>query len=184
MGITQETVNHRKLVQELYDKQVLHRVVGIKPLPTVVTANGYTDSRHHTQNTSSSSKSNASRGAVNSAWDGRDADHDSDHEDGYRDRHHIPADDEGGRYAIGRQPPKKRRKTGRSEDSHAVYFVDDEEDTDGARREDFEAGEYMSDESEVEERPSRSGVPKNDNKRSYWLSKATGIEGGLEDDSN
>ncbi len=33
MGITQETINHRKVVQELYDKQVMHRLAGVKPLP-------------------------------------------------------------------------------------------------------------------------------------------------------
>ncbi|KAF9478502.1 hypothetical protein BDN70DRAFT_906733 [Pholiota conissans] len=179
MGITQETINHRRLVQELYDKQVLHRVTGVKPLPTVVTANGG-------QKAAPSSSSARASHEVKSAWNDRDVDRDSDYEDGYRSRHHQLADDEGGRYDIGRQPPKKRRKTGRSEDAHAVYFEDDEEDTDGARRED---AEYMSDESEDEERSirdgvPRDGVPRNDNKRSYWLSKRSGIDADPEDDGH
>lgn len=180
MGITQETINHRKLVQELYDKQVMHRLAGVKPLPVVVDD---ANVRKSEQKVSSASSKQKASHAVEKEWNGKGADRDSDNEDNYRDRRHRqPADDEGGRYAIERQPPKKRRKTGRSTDSHAVYFVgDDEDDTEGAINLDDE--EYMSDES-AEERPSRPDSSKNDNKRSYWLSKGIGMEASVEDESS
>ncbi len=178
MGITQETINHRKVVQELYDKQVMHRLAGVKPLPVDDDASVRTPE----QRTSSASSKQKASHAVEKEWNGKGAD--SDHEDSYRNRRHRqPVDDEGGRYAIERQPPKKRRKTGRSSDSHTVYFVgDDDDDTEGAIN--LEDEEYMSDESVDEGRPSRPDGVKNDNKRSYWLSKGIGMEASVEDESS
>ena len=169
-----QTINHRKLVQELHDRRTLHNIVGVRPVPTVVKSS----EREPDRKESSSSKSRSSR-AVESAWDIEDVSHDSDHEEySSRSRRHRPsADEEGGRYDIGRQPPKKRRKTGRGGDAHTVVFIDDDDDDDDQRRADeAEEDEYMSSESGDERRPSlsRRSSAKADHKRSYWLSKGIG----------
>ncbi|KIM48612.1 hypothetical protein M413DRAFT_82359 [Hebeloma cylindrosporum] len=179
MGITQETINHRKLVQELYDRRTLHKIVGARPLPVVVKSSDEISFRKPAERESSSSKSKASR-AVESVWDTEDASHDFDHEEYYsrRHRHRPAADEERGRYDIGQQPSKKRRKTGRESDAHTVVFVDDDDDEEERRADEMEDGEYMSldSESDDDRRPklSRRSSAKSDHRRSYWLSKGIG----------
>lgn len=163
MGITQETINHRKLVQELYDRQIIHRIAGVAPLcrsppPPEPSASHIVAKAKHDEP-------------------------DSDREDDYRGHGQPPADDEGGRYAIERQPPRKRRRTERSEAEHSVYFVDDDDDTEGARQDEIEDGEYLSDASVEERRSMRTDSSKNEKTRSYWLSKGLGMEGAMDDDS-
>ncbi|KAJ3514208.1 hypothetical protein NLJ89_g2503 [Agrocybe chaxingu] len=165
MGITQETINHRRLVQELYDRRTLHNILGVKPTPAIV--DDYSSKRDDHKE-ESSSRPRASR-AVDSAWEDPREDDQSDH------REHSPEDHDGeGRYAIGRQPPKKRRKMGRASDAHTVVFIDDSEDDEG----EVEEGEYMSDDADAAGRPSQSRrpgkSPNDDERRSYWLSKGNG----------
>ncbi|CAA7271029.1 unnamed protein product [Cyclocybe aegerita] len=165
MGITQETINHRRLVQELYDRRTLHNTLGVKPKPAVVDDHS---SRRGDHEEESSSRSKASR-AVDSAWEDAREDVQSEHRE-----HSLDDYDEEGRYAIGRQPPKKRRKTGRASDAHTVVFIDDFEE------DEVEEGEYMSDKLDADAvgRPSQPRAagksPKNDERRSYWLSKGNG----------
>lgn len=185
-------------MQELYDRRVLHNIVGVKPLQHNDHSGNEGDSEKERTangeaNKNSSSKSKAARD-VERIWD--DPDRHSDVEDyspvsrDSRSHRRSGRDDDEGRYAIGRQPPQKRRKTGRSQDAHTVYFVDDEEE-DELRYDDddgvvAEVMEYMSDEESDRAAPSsRAEDPKKGARRSYWLSKATGIGGGaVEDDSN
>ncbi|KAH9484478.1 Poly(A) RNA polymerase cid14 [Psilocybe cubensis] len=188
MGITQETINHRRLVQELYDRRVLHNILGVKPQPIVIqdSDDEVDDERRKDSKTSH---------VIESVWENGDRQSDSDNDDAHLRRNGHTGDDDGGRYAIGRQPPKKRRRTGREEDSHTVYLEDDDEDEEelsfgGGRRGDankvdeLEDGEYSSNGSDEEDRPGRfqkRDDPKRDARRSYWLSKAIGIGGGVAD---
>jgi len=153
--------------------------VGVRPLPRIVKSSDEISFRKPDQKERSLSKSKASR-AVESVWDTEDVSHDVDYEEysSRSHRHRPAADEERGRYDIGQQPSKKRRKTGRESDAHTVVFVDDDDDdgNDEERRADEdEEGAYMS-ASDDERRPSlsRRSSARSDHRRSYWLSKGIG----------
>ncbi|KAI0780511.1 hypothetical protein BD413DRAFT_607803 [Trametes elegans] len=168
MGVTQETINHRRVVQEVYDRQVLHRMLGITPqaslAPKVETRT----------NGTSRAKEEAS---VRSAWGEADMDPETEDEDG------KPEEVVESRYEIDRrQPPKKRRRTGRADldaTVPTVYTTDDDDPydeysfahqprgNDGVSEEEREYDLSALDETGT----SRSG-PAAANRRSYWMSKA------------
>ncbi|KAF8163696.1 hypothetical protein B0H34DRAFT_652140 [Crassisporium funariophilum] len=185
MGITQETINHRKVVQEIYDRRTLHDIVGVKPLRTVIKEVDQIDGNPHAGKFSPSSKRKASQ-LVEANWKEDERSQDQGYNEELSENRGLrqPADDEGGRYDIERQPPKKRRKTGQKADKHTVFIVDDDDDDDEQLVYDLEEeGEYLSDESDERPSRSRSGKPKNDSRRSYWLSKAENGIGGTGYDS-
>jgi non-canonical poly(A) RNA polymerase PAPD5/7 len=167
-------------VQELYDQRVLHSIVGVEPLPTVV---------KHVESEPRQSPS-SKRQAVEDAWDEkrRNREHAYDESSSSRQHHRVANDGEegGGRYDIGRHRPKKRRKTGRAMDNHPVIFVDDEEerhryhDDDDYYSEDHEYDHRR--ESDFENYKSYPENPRNDRRRSYWLSKGIG-PGNVDDES-
>lgn len=159
-------------MQEVYDRRILHNLLGLKPQPSIV--NG---SRKDAQVGPTSSSAQGARKVVQSAWQVAEPDVDLEHNrhQAQRRPRDSGSDEEEGRYNIGRQPPKKRRKTGRVEGAHTVFTTDDEDDerhSTTARTVDSleeEEGEYASD-------GSSDGV--RDRRRSYWLSKGRGIENG------
>lgn len=160
---------------ELYDEGVLHSILGVKPLPTIVKHVQTDEKIRHKPNSSSK------RQAVEDTWEqNRDYDEYSQSR-----HHHRVADEDGGRYDIGRQSPRKRRRTGRARDhnDHPVVFVDDDDEEE--RRmyaDDPEGGEYDSDEGDFDRYPSYSEKSRNDRRtRSYWLSKGIG-PGSVDDD--
>ena len=182
MAIALQTINHRKLLQELYDQRVLHSIVGVNPLPTVI--------KHVGSDKKTSESPSSTRQAVEDAWEEmrRNREH-AYHESSSSRQHHRAANDadEGGRYDIGRQPPKKRRKTGRAIDNHPVIFVDDddEEERHGYHDDDddsAEDGEYGNrHEIDFDNHKPYSENARNDRRRSYWLSKGIG-PGSLDED--
>jgi non-canonical poly(A) RNA polymerase PAPD5/7 len=178
-----QTINHRKLVQELYDQRVLHSILGVKPLPTVV-KHIQTDEEDCYKPNSPSSRRQASK-IVEDAWEETRNSRDYAYDESYRPRqHHRVTDEDGGRYDIGRHPPKKRRKTGRAIDDHPVIFVDDDDD-DGRRGYDYDAeeGDYEDcHEGDVDRYPSYSEKSRDDRRRSYWLSKGIGPGSVFDDD--
>ena len=163
-------------MQELYDQRVLHSIVGVKPLPTVV--------KHVESDDKTSQSPSSKRQAVEDAWEEMRRDREYAHDESSSSRqHHRVANDseEGGRYDIGRQPPKKRQKTGRAIDNHPVIFVDDddEEERHKYHDDDSEDGEYdHRHESDYKSYPEN---PRNDRRRSYWLSKGIG-PGSVDED--
>ncbi|TFK36381.1 hypothetical protein BDQ12DRAFT_699647 [Crucibulum laeve] len=192
MGITQETINHRKLVQEVYDKRTLHRILNVQPLLIVMNSttnkpSPQTSPQTNDKASSSSTNTHKSRG-VESAWQA--ADDSIDYDDDPQEQQHTRFaqddgdDEESGRYNIGRQPPKKRRRTGRQDDYHTVTFLPDEDDED--EKEETEAYAYGDiDYTRGDDHKGSSGSrrdPEGDSRRrSYWLSKATGPGlGGVE----
>ena len=178
MAIALQTINHRKLLQELYDQRVLHSIVGVNPLPTVI--------KHVDSDKKTSESPSSTRQAVEDAWEEmrRNREH-AYHESSSSRQHHRAANDvdEGGRYDIGRQPPKKRRKTGRAKDNHPVVFVDDDDE----ERHGYEDDYYYSAENREYDDRDESGFDnhrsysRNDRRRSYWLSKGIG-PGSLDED--
>ncbi|KAF8884822.1 hypothetical protein BD779DRAFT_1535701 [Infundibulicybe gibba] len=159
MGITQETINHRKLVQEVYDKRTLHNILGLT-VPVIL------DDTHKAPLASSSSRGTQS---VQAAWREAEADGHSDHES-HDDRHRSRRFDEmdgGGRYNINKRS-RKRRRAARYDDDYEVYPTTDDEDHPRRPRttpngiSETEDGEYLSD-GTIDSRTDR--------RRSYWLSK-------------
>ena len=154
----------------------MHDILGVKTKHSEVNGIQNSQTRESGPTTSYSDPK-----VVKPVWNGRD---DLSDEDDYYRRHDMQ-EEERGRYDIGRQPPKKRRKTGRTEDAHTVYLIDDEDESRSERYEN-EDGEYYSDEGSPDDRrTSRSGPsPKTDNRRSYWLSKGIGTGSTVEGDSS
>ncbi|KAG6885875.1 hypothetical protein C0993_008394 [Termitomyces sp. T159_Od127] len=119
MGVTQETINHRKLVQEVYDKRVLHNLLNLQAKPVVV--NGSVPERNGVAKLLSMSTGEAAY-SVKSAWA------EADNEDAYshKRRHDAVDEEEEGRYRIGRQQPPKRQRTGGRKDAHITFTTDEE----------------------------------------------------------
>lgn len=120
-NLVNKTINHRRLVQELYDQRTLHRVLGVKPKFVVV------------ESPDSSPSAPIKSPGADVAWNEAD-DSDSDvHNSHLRDD--GDHEDEDGRYNIG-QPPRKRQKLG----THTVFVADDDDED--------EHGDYASDDEE------------------------------------
>jgi hypothetical protein len=194
MGITQEvsnldldlrqflmmyhlkTINHRKLVQELYDKRTLHNLLGLKPSP--ITVNG-DDGK---MNGNASRRPSPPR-PVKIAQSTR---HETPVES---DEDYLPTrrrqDQNEGRYDIGRRP-RKFRKIERPQDSHTVFTTDDDDEyyerssvrIESADSFDEEEAHYAVDKVDLRN-PARGRAEK---RRSYWLSKAINIGGSIDDD--
>ncbi|KAG6829240.1 hypothetical protein H0H87_012200 [Tephrocybe sp. NHM501043] len=169
------TINHRKLVQELYDKRILHNLLGVKPQLPITSANGTAPKSNGPKPPSSHSQT-AAASSIKSAWQEADREPDSPR----KRRHDLDDDEEQGRYTIGRQqPPSKRQKTGSRKDAHVTFMTDEDESQSEDEKEDLQYGSEI----EIIERPtstrstSSKDIEKADNRRSYWLSKGVGIEG-------
>ena len=173
-----QTINHRKLVQELYDQRVLHSIVGVKPLPSIV--------KHIEYNKKTSQSPSSKRQAVEDAWEERrrNREYAYDESAGSQQRHRVANDsEEGGRYDIERHLTKKRRKTSREIDKHPVIFVDDDEEEEhrGYHGNDYSEDDEYDDRHERGFNKSYPEIPRNDRRRSYWLSKGIG-PGSLDED--
>ncbi|TFK68303.1 hypothetical protein BDN72DRAFT_960372 [Pluteus cervinus] len=157
LNITQETINHRKLVQELYDQRILHSILGVAPRPRPSSVEVEVDGDRTPRAGPSKSTSHAGAQSVESAW--READNDAGAvedgivlEDGARSRrkhgesspkpkskskstrgHQQDADkrdkdeDEEGRYGISREPHKKKRKTESRRGHRGAVFTTDDD---------------------------------------------------------
>jgi len=142
LGVTQETINHRRVVQEVYDKGVLHRLAGVAPRATVA------PDVSHLSGTARSQGDGAS--IVESAWEPTERSRESDDE-GHGERPgsitkarsleviDVDAEEEESRYDI----PRKKRRI--SKDEVIVIGSDSEE---------------------------RGGQVKINRKRAFWASKA------------
>ncbi|KAJ7453071.1 hypothetical protein FB451DRAFT_671356 [Mycena latifolia] len=158
LGVTQETLNNRALVKDVYEKETLHRLVGVpRKVPPPLSVNGANGKTK--VNGSSSGKSSRARtpvvfdgaAASGSTVDGKPngkphsesraraevqdawAEADMVLSDTENDVVHSArrAEEQEGRYAIGLSPPKKRRKTGKYlSDAHIVTFTADSDESD------------------------------------------------------
>ncbi|KZT09562.1 uncharacterized protein LAESUDRAFT_722526 [Laetiporus sulphureus 93-53] len=177
MGVTQETINHRRLVQELYDSRALHRLLGVNASADIAGIKA--------RPTPNSEVQRPRQEDIDTALGEADMEEGStDNEDG------KIITEEGSRYKIEdrRQPPRKRRKMGREEDMHTVFTTDDE---DGEIRHEYEeyALEGLEDGEEEEDaaaladtKYSMESSAKSKNRRDFWLSK--GSQGVASDSSD
>ncbi|KAJ7481043.1 hypothetical protein B0H11DRAFT_2280326 [Mycena galericulata] len=150
------TLNNRALVREVYEKQTLHRLVGVSPKAPLqpLTTNG-------TNGTTAKAKSNGKEsrprtpivvvdgaGASTSNGKPNGKTHSASASQPRTGNGHDPwadadmvlsdegdarpvAEEPDGRYAIGLPPPGKRRKTGKyTSDAHVVTFTADSDDSD------------------------------------------------------
>ncbi|PIL24355.1 hypothetical protein GSI_14108 [Ganoderma sinense ZZ0214-1] len=174
MGVTQETINHRRVVQEVYDRQILHRMLGLVPQPPLSTQDATSGRASRTVEAESVEDAHA--------WGEADMDTSDDSES------EAQAMAES-RYDIDnrKQPPKKRRRTGTRADediTQTVYTTDEEEDGYLATHQPHDSADGITEEEEeyavsaVDGTDQERGGGKAE-KRSYWLSK--GMAGGSAD---
>ncbi|KAK2463866.1 hypothetical protein APHAL10511_004171 [Amanita phalloides] len=174
MGVTQETINHRKLVREVYDKRILHNIMGVPPKPVVLQASS-NGAVIVNGNSPQPSGSTSAKRVTHPVWE------DDDEEDIIVD--YRPAgfdEEEEGRYHITRRQqrsPHKRRKTGKEADSHTVFIPDD----DGESSAPSEAGQ-LRDRRASHHRRRTEHAGDTDKRRLYWLSKADRAPGPDEEE--
>ena len=191
-GLSQ-TINHRRLIREVYDDRTLHRMLGVEPRKTTVPAQ-VLDSKRKINFQSEPSRNRRTQSkpaarAVEEIFEEADMDMDSDIEEQEKlERHHKRrdhSDDEKGRYGIAARdpPPNKQRKLEKVQDTHAVFTTDDEEEEEGevmnTNTDEDSLEEYESDGAEMVQ---GSKLVRQEMRRSYWLSK--GIGNGADDDSS
>lgn len=185
-----QTINHRRLIQEVYDDRIFHDLLGVEPKHNLAPPESKREKNGHSSHT------------VTEAYE-TDMELDSDIEEGEerlgnRKRRIEESDEleeaeeaeeEEGRYDMGsrRQPPVKRRRVGTVEDELTVFTTDDDDD---GEEENLVVAHIADSEEDHEEYESdgqpgatSNGNAKRDEKRSYWLSKGIGI-GMVDDDSD
>ncbi|KAH9952027.1 hypothetical protein B0H21DRAFT_10348 [Amylocystis lapponica] len=191
MGVTQETINHRRVVQEVYERKTMHRILGLTPQATIA-LNGSQPKRNAKSRT-------AEQESIKSAWEEADMDlaSGSDHEGHAGD----PLDEDEGRYGIDRRrkPPRKRRDTRNRQDPLPVYTTDeddvdppkyttDKDEVDGTiagydhsiSEEELAYALSAGEDGKAEDLHTSATTRKADeSRRSYWLSK-----GGIASDSS
>ncbi|KLO19261.1 hypothetical protein SCHPADRAFT_899095 [Schizopora paradoxa] len=183
MGITQETINHRRLVQEVYDDGILHRLLGIEiPGPDLVVT--------EVVGQVVSSDRNAASQSVLSSWTSANHDANSDDEKA-KPRAADDSYESESRYDIKvGSPSRKRRRVGTDHDEHIVYTADEEEgehsDASSADSLAEEEAWYDAAHSLANEKDGMNGAPKAHNltaegRRAYWISKGVGVDHDSDD---
>ncbi|KAL1685321.1 hypothetical protein GGG16DRAFT_66535 [Schizophyllum commune] len=182
--VSQEVINHRRLVQEIYDDGHLHRMLGLAP-PKVLTPATAHDLKETAPSAPTTapvyppSRTDSQAGEHWRAADGMDTDSDVVEVEPPRGKKRRAdeddEDDEGGRYGI--KKPRGPAKVA------AIYLSDDEDSDGGPRGAHDDADVVLNlDESKDAEAPrSRSSRPplerqasreKTERKRAYWSSLA------------
>lgn len=160
------------MVQELYDKRVLHRLLCVKPKATeIYDMDEARRPKPRAQESASSGKKNSD--VVESAWNITSRNEAEYGHKKRRRRYSSGLEDEGGRYDIGRQSLQKRSRKG----AGTVYVAYDDE---GSDQDKLEEGEY-SRKSEVNSHVVQQARENTDRKRLYWLAKAASFGGGKND---
>ncbi|KAH7889322.1 hypothetical protein F5I97DRAFT_2052779 [Phlebopus sp. FC_14] len=170
LGVTQETINNRLLLQEVYDRRVLHQLLGVEPKASIVIAEVPTE---HRNGWTSQSTSKQAASSVEEAWE---ADMELGSSDGEPNRH-LPYDDaeESGKYDVAKRQSLQARLNGGRFEALAVYTTDEED-------EDPQEESLDEVERQAEDRSGRqlkAGLMQR--RRDYWLSKGNGADG---DDSS
>ncbi|KAH9917444.1 uncharacterized protein B0H18DRAFT_938513 [Fomitopsis serialis] len=167
MGVTQETINHRRLVQEVFELRVLHRMLGIAPRVDIVSdvpqaaSNGKSNVGHKESVETACKEAEVASASNKSAAE--DEEEDEEEESRYK------IDDR-------REPPRKRRRLGRESDMHTVFTTDEEDPEDV---QDYNLHVVDDEDSVSVAKGAKRRVPRRDasSKRDYWLSKGLGFSG-------
>ncbi|KAI9446546.1 hypothetical protein H4582DRAFT_1906504 [Lactarius indigo] len=182
IGVTQETINRRRVVQEVYDKRVLHRLVGVPPRTTVV------QDVLRPNGTAQSNGNGAS--AIQSAWEPMNRSRESDG-DGVgrkpdsaakgqaREIIDVDADVEESRYGI---PPRKRQKMGQRSETPIEFTTDSDEEASDEEVVVLECNETRDESGDgvemgTEGGTERGGRVKINRKRAFWASKSGTVTG-------
>lgn len=181
MGITQETINHRRLVQEVHDEGILHRLLGVdRPGPILIVTDLTADDLVTSDRAVDSQ-------SVLSSWTGANKDTItiSDNESGRTGAADESYESES-RYDIkAGSPSRKRRRTGTDRDAHIVYTADDEEEehSDASEVDSLleEETQYDAVHSVMNEGEQENGLTKETNltaagRRAYWISKGVDVD--------
>jgi non-canonical poly(A) RNA polymerase PAPD5/7 len=147
----------------VYDKGLLHQLLGVSPKASVVTVD--MPANHQIQE-----RSLAGASSVQEAWDEADMVLESDEDRRDRVTKHEDSD-ETGRYHIRERRPTRQGRSNGTEifDSLATYTTDEEEEEEELSEDELEHRAY--DIESGDERRSRMS-----RRRSYWLSKGIGPE--------
>jgi len=171
LGVTQETINRRRIVQEVYDKKVLHRLVEVPPKATVV-----------------QDVPQVNGGIVQSAWEPIERSQETE-DDGHarkpessttarsREVIDVDANDEESRYEI----PRKKRQRIEQVIADIVFTTDEGSEGDEVIviESSEEGGSLAEEEGEYGmEDDKKGGHVKINRKRAFWAAKA-GPSAGL-----
>ncbi|KAG1863628.1 hypothetical protein DFJ58DRAFT_774208 [Suillus subalutaceus] len=169
LGVTQETLNNRLLIQEVYDQGLLHKLLGTSPKPRIVVAD--------VLETPAQGKSSMTAGSTTRTGT-RERSVDMLLE---TDDESLPQEPSGSRQdndELGKYHIEKRRTVQRHEASQSdeqPEFTADEDDSVDEEEAYYKMGIY--DEASGDETRSRMS-----RRRSFWLSKGTGVNSA--DDSS
>jgi non-canonical poly(A) RNA polymerase PAPD5/7 len=174
-----QTINHRRLVREVYDKRVLHNILGVKPRAEVVVQE-QSEPRHdyepQKRPRSLRSPPPKERYSVWKDLEGRDTGVYQELRDASNRNDHDPEDpEESGKYDIGMQPPRKRRRRDNEKDKHTVFVADDDDASasESESTDEAEANAYaFNGEATLGK---KSSSDREERRRNYWLSKAIGL---------
>lgn len=134
---------------------MLHQWIGVEPRTKVTV-----DDKQNGRKRPSKQTSQAYEESVKSAWNEGEADMELGTSDVERNERTMVEEEDESRYGIADLPPKKRRRTGKNGEAHAVYVVDHDD-------EDVPSDGGTSEEEEYDVRGSKKQA-----RRSYWLRKA------------
>ncbi|VDB82658.1 unnamed protein product [Peniophora sp. CBMAI 1063] len=186
LGVTQETINRRRLAMDIYNKRILHRLLNVQPRAIIIEDSPEPEPVvQHFPRTNGAAHASTSVKAAWKAAGESDEEHDvsrvSTSKSVAQEVIDVSSDsEEESRYEIP-GPPSKRLRLGTSADAHTVFTADEDEDgqvSSGSDDEEFkqlvqEEGEYTD--AETSESDGEANV-KRRNKRAYWAAKAaTGV---------
>ena len=156
-----KTINHRRLIQEIYESGALHAVAG------VATPQEQVD---HSRQKEESNRRRKLYSAIDVEEVGSDMEASSEVEEVEPTQEHRDksADSDGDRYAIAL--PKKRRRTGTVADEHTVFIADSEDDDTDIEEVESQNAQKKS---PSDGKPSSNRRSSSD-RRDYWLSKGMG----------
>jgi len=175
-----KTINHRRLVQEVYDEGILHRLLGVQRHDATLIVTDLTGEDHVTSDRTVEAQS------VLSSWVGANNETMSDDERGGRQNPRTGeiADESyesESRYDIQQgSPSRKRRRTGTDQDAHIVFTADEEDEehsgvseVDSLAEEEAHYDAVHSDLNEAEQtkEPAAGNGLTAAGRRAYWISK-------------
>ncbi|KAG1734310.1 hypothetical protein EDB19DRAFT_1639124 [Suillus lakei] len=168
LGVTQETLNNRLLIKEVYDQRSLHKLLGTSPKPHIVVADVLDITTTHER--SSTTAAGITRTRERSVEMILETDEESLPQEPSGSRQD---NDELGKYHIEKRRPVQRHKASRS-DQQPEFTTDEDDSVD-----DEEAAYDMGLDDGGSGNETRSRMSR---RRSYWLSKGIGVDSG--DDSS
>ncbi|KAG2357091.1 hypothetical protein BDR07DRAFT_1298717 [Suillus spraguei] len=167
LGVTQETLNNRLLIQEVYDQRSLHKLLGTSPKPCIVVADVLETAAQDKSSMTASRTTRTQERSVDTMLE-------TDDESPPREPSSSRQDnDELGKYHIEKRRAVQRHEASQSDEE--PEFTADEDDSLDEEEVSYKMG--LNDGAFGDKMQSRMS-----RRRSYWLSKGIGVNNG--DDSS